>query len=256
MHPILFQIGNITIYSYGLFMALGILSAIFCITKLAKKRGYNEDHILNFCIITVVGGILGGKIMFIIVELPNIIKDTSILLDFGNGFVVYGALIGGALSAIFYAKKKGWNIWSILDILVPAVAIGQGFGRIGCFMAGCCYGAPTNLTIGVDFKNSPYAPHGVHVHPTQIYSSVFDFLLAIFLLRLLSKNKKEGTVGIAYIIIYSVGRFFVEFLRNDPRGHVSILSTSQFISIFTFIIGILMLNKDKFKKQKVEKYEE
>jgi phosphatidylglycerol:prolipoprotein diacylglycerol transferase len=134
-------------------------------------------------------------------------------------------------------------------MVIPTVALAQGFGRIGCFLAGCCYGKETALPIGVEFRNSLFAPPNVIRHPTQIYSSCFDFLLALFLLWYDRKNHKEGRTFALYVIIYSAGRFLVEFLRDDPRGTVGVLSTSQFISIFTFIAGIIFFNVHLVRKR-------
>ncbi|RXM77864.1 prolipoprotein diacylglyceryl transferase [Clostridium tetani] len=249
MKPVLFELFGLKIYGYGAMIALGILAAVILLDKRSKKRGYNEDHIFNMGIVGIIGGILGGKLLYIIVDIKNIIDNPEILKDLGNGFVIYGAIIGGAISVYLYCKKKNWDVLKMLDLVVPSVALAQGFGRIGCFLAGCCYGKPTKLPIGVMFTNSPFAPSNIHLHPTQIYSSIFDFLLAFFLLWYSRKAEKSGRVFSLYVIIYGVGRVIVEFLRGDPRGNVSMLSTSQFISLFTIIIGIFVFNIDRFRKQ-------
>lgn len=231
-------------------IAIGIICAAYIFTKNAGKRGYNEDKIFNLIILTVIMGVIGGKLLFIITEIEDIINDPSILLEFGNGFVIYGAIILGALTVFLYCKKKKWSSLEVLDCLVPAVAIAQGFGRMGCLLAGCCYGAETNFPLSIVFPRgvNSLAPTGIHLNPTQIYSSIFDFALGIFLLWYLKKKKDKGKTFGLYVIIYSIGRFIIEFLRNDPRGNVGVLSTSQFIAIFTLIIGILVFNIHKFRK--------
>ncbi|SDL27093.1 Prolipoprotein diacylglyceryl transferase [Clostridium cochlearium] len=249
MKPVLFEIFGLKIYGYGAMIALGILAAVILLDKRSKNMGYNEDSIFNMTIVAIIGGILGGKLLYIIVDIKNIIDNPEILKDLGNGFVIYGAIIGGALSVYLYCKKKNWNVLEMLDLVVPSVALAQGFGRIGCFLAGCCYGKPTKLPIGITFTNSPFAPSNIHLHPTQIYSSIFDFLLAFFLLWYSKKDKKPGRVFSLYVILYGVGRIIVEFFRGDPRGNVFILSTSQFISLFTIIIGVFIFNVGKFKKE-------
>lgn len=248
MRIILFSLFGIKIKSYGLMIAIGIIVAASLFINKGKKRGYDEDSLINMIIFAVIGGILGGKGLFIITEIKDIIKEPSILLNFGYGFVIYGAIGGGALAIYLYCRKKKWTILDILDITVPGLAIAQGFGRIGCFLAGCCYGAQTDLPIGVVFPQGSLAPSGIHVHPTQIYSSVFDFILGFFLLYYSKKKRADGKVMGMYLIIYSIGRFLVEFLRNDPRGNVGVLSTSQFIAIFTLLLGIIIFNINKFVK--------
>lgn len=249
MRPVLFTIFGVKIYGYGTMIAIGILSALFFVGKKAKENNYDEDSILNMSIITIISGVAGGKLLYLITDIRNIIQNPESLRNFGEGFVIYGAIIGGALAIFYYSNKKKWKSLKIFDMIIPSIALAQGFGRIGCFFAGCCYGEATNLPIGVIFNKSPFAPQGIMRHPTQIYSSIFDFLLFAFLMYYSKKERKDGRVFSMYIILYSVGRFIVEFFRDDPRGNVGILSTSQFISIFTLILGIIFYNLDKIKKK-------
>ena len=249
MKSILFNILGFDVYGYGFMIAIGILCAIFLLNKKAKAKGYNEDHIFNMIIITIIMGILGGKVLYVITDFKNVIKNPSIIFtQFGYGFVIYGAIIFGILSIFLYCKKKKWNSLEVFDMVVPCVSLAQGFGRIGCLLAGCCYGGITEGPLYLVFPEGSLAPAGIHLHPTQIYCAIFDFLLAGFLLWYYKrKEKKAGDTVSMYLIIYSIGRFLVEFLRNDPRGSVGILSTSQFISIFVLIAGILIYNRHKFK---------
>lgn len=248
MRIVLFELFGVQIKSYGLMIAIGIMVAASIFINKGKKRGYDEDELLNLIIFAIIGGIFGGKSLFILTEIKDIIKDPSILLNFGYGFVIYGAIGGGALAIYLYCKRKKWNTIKIFDMVVPVLAIAQGFGRIGCFLAGCCYGAETDLPIGVVFPIGSLAPSGIHLHPTQIYSSIFDFVLGFFLLYYSKKQKADGKVTGMYLMIYSIGRFLVEYLRNDPRGNVGVLSTSQFIAIFTLVLGIVIFNIYKFFK--------
>ena len=247
MRLVLFELFGLKIYSYGLMIAIGIISAGYLFISRSKKKGYDEDSLFNLIIFAVISGVLGGKLLFIVTEIKSIINNPSILFNFGNGFVIYGAIILGALAIYVYCKRKKWNTLEILDAVVPGVALAQGFGRIGCLLAGCCYGAETTSPLGIQFPIDSLAPSGVHLHPTQIYSSVFDFALAVFLIWYSRKARDNGKVMSMYVILYSIGRFFVEFLRNDPRGNVGVLSTSQFIAIFTLMIGIAIYNIQKLK---------
>jgi phosphatidylglycerol:prolipoprotein diacylglycerol transferase len=248
MRIILFEIFGIQVKSYGLMIAIGIIVAATIFINKGKKKGFDEDSLLNLVIFAVIGGALGGKGLFIITEIKDIIKDPSILLNFGYGFVIYGAIGGGALAMYLYSRKKGWSIIEMLDMTVPGLAIAQGFGRIGCFLAGCCYGAETTLPVGVVFPKGSLAPPGIHIHPTQIYSSIFDFLLGFILLYYSKREQQTGKVMGLYLMIYSIGRFLVEFLRDDPRGNVGVFSTSQFIAIFTLVFGIIIFNSHKIFK--------
>ncbi|WP_040214061.1 prolipoprotein diacylglyceryl transferase [Clostridium polynesiense] len=255
MRPVLFRIFGIEVYGYGLMIALGIISGILLLNYRAKKRGYNEDNILNMALLAVAGGILGGKLLYIITDYKAVLQNPSMIIkNFGEGFVIYGAIMGGGIAVYLYCRTKHWNIYKILDLAVPSVAIGQGFGRIGCFFAGCCYGAPTNSPLSCEFPAGGFAPAGIHLHPTQIYSSVFNFLLAFFLLWYDNKKERKGRTFSLYLIIYSIGRFLIEIIRNDPRGSVGVFSTSQFIAIFTLLLGIIVfyITRNKGSELSVE----
>ncbi|OFI05487.1 prolipoprotein diacylglyceryl transferase [Clostridium acetireducens DSM 10703] len=243
MKPILFNIFGINVYGYGTMIAIGIVFAILLVNYRSKNTCYDEDSIWNMLMIAIISGIVGGKTLFVITEIRNIFKNPMILKDIGSGFVIYGAIIGGIVGIYFYSKSKKWNVFETLDLIAPSVPLAQGFGRIGCLLAGCCYGKETSLPIGVEFINSPFAPSGVIRHPTQIYSSIFDFIITFILLWYDKKSNKKGRVFGLYLILYSVGRFFVEFLRGDPRGNVNFLSTSQFISIFVLVAGIIICKR-------------
>ncbi len=238
MHSVLFHIGPITAYSYGMMIAIGVIAAFWMSGYRAKKRGLNDDVMFNMGLVGIVGGIIGAKLLYYITVIPDIIKNPSILWNIQEGFVVYGGLICGFLCPFIYTKIKKYPFWRYLDIAVPAVAVGQGFGRIGCFLAGCCYGKETHGIWGVQFPDNSLAPAGISLIPTQLISSAGDFLIAFILILLSRKEKKAGTLSGIYLILYSVGRFAIEFLRDDPRGTVGVLSTSQFIAIFTCLLGV------------------
>lgn len=248
MHPILFTLGKLTVYSYGTMMALGILTAIAITLYRGKKRGFNQEHLTNIIFYGVIGGILGAKLLFLVTEVPTLIKDPSAIKEMiRSGFVVYGAIIGGAVAALIYCRNKGLAFFEHFDLIAPSIAIAQGIGRLGCFFAGCCYGAETSSHFSITFRESLIAPNGVSLYPTQLISSAGDFLIGIILLIFASKSRKKGEVSGLYMILYSIGRFAVEFLRGDPRGKVGILSTSQFICIIVLISGIIIYRKGKIK---------
>lgn len=243
MHNELLKIGNITIYGYGLMIAIGVILAYLVAEYRAKKRDLDSDPIFYIVIFSVIFGFLGAKLLYYITVLDEIIANPSLLTtSFSDGFVVYGGILAGILAAYIYCKIKKLHFLSYLDIAVPSVALAQGFGRIGCFLAGCCYGCESDLPIAVTFKNSNYAPNGVALFPSQLVSSAFDFIHFFVLCALARQNKTAGKIGAFYLIFYSIGRFMIEFFRGDlERGSVGSLSTSQFISIFVAIAGIIML---------------
>ena len=142
---------------------------------------------------------------------------------------------------MLYSRIKGLKFLAYFDMLIPSVALAQGFGRIGCFLAGCCFGRETDSPLGIVFHESRYAPNGVSLVPTQLISSGLDFLHFFILIWYAGRKKADGQIGGLYLILYSIGRFILEFYRGDLiRGNIGSLSTSQFISIFTVIAGVVL----------------
>ena len=151
MHSILFSIGPFHVYGYGFMIAVGIICAFTIGCFLAKRSGLDDDALFSMGLVGIVGGIIGAKLLYYIVEFPSIIADPSILLNFGEGFVVYGGIIAGVLCSMLYCKIKKINFLEYFDLIMPEIALAQGFGRIGCYLAGCCYGRVTDSAFGVIF---------------------------------------------------------------------------------------------------------
>lgn len=245
------KIGGVTIHGYGLAIGVGIVCAVFMADFRAKKRDMNADAVFTIALLALVFGFIGAKLLYGVTDLRNVLKDPLLLLT-GNGFVIYGGIIGGIAAAIIYCRIKKYSFLQYFDLLAPSIALAQGFGRIGCFLAGCCYGRETSLPWGIVFRSSLYAPNNVKLIPTQLIMSAGDFLIAAVLLFYARKGRKAGRCGGLYLILYSVGRFLVEFLRNDDRGAVGPLSTSQFISIFTLVLGLLLFFTGIFGREKAD----
>lgn len=239
MYNDILTLGPVTIHGYGLMIGIGVAVALLLGDYRAKKKGLNGDLIYGLTITTVILGFIAARILFIITEWKNFIADPMSYVT-GSGFVVFGGIIGGLLTIWGYCKWKKMDFWAYLDLMIPSVAIAQGFGRVGCFLAGCCYGKETDSPIGITFTNSSFAPNHVKLLPSQLFMAAGDFVIAAILLWYSSKNLSRGKTSMLYLMLYSAGRFIVEFTRNDNRGFVGVLSTSQFIGIFTFIAGALM----------------
>ena len=238
MYNEILTIGPVTIHGYGLMIGLGVMAALLLGDYRAKKFGLNGDHIYGMTFSAVILGFVAARILFIITEWENFLQNPMQYLS-GAGFVVYGGIIGGALTIYGFCKIKKIDMLSYLDLMIPSVALAQGFGRVGCFLAGCCYGKETDSALGVVFTNSDFAPNGVKVLPTQLFMAGGDILLMAVLLWYAAKRPMRGRTSALYLILYSAGRFVIEFLRNDDRGTVGSLSTSQFIAVFTLIVGLL-----------------
>ena len=222
-------------------IGIGVLAAFLMADKRAKAKGLDADHIFNMGFISAVLGFAGAKLLFVIMELPTVIKSGNFWAALsGNGFIVYGGIIAGVLTAVVYSRVKKVPFLRYFDLAAPSIAIAQAFGRIGCLLAGCCYGRETDLPLGITFRHSSYAPNNVSLIPTQIISSLGNFGITLILILYARKKRPAGKVGGLYLILYAVGRFVVEFLRNDYRGSIGPLSTSQFIALLMLIPGLLL----------------
>ncbi|MBR6642574.1 MAG: prolipoprotein diacylglyceryl transferase [Lachnospiraceae bacterium] len=235
----LLQIGPFTVYGYGLMIAIGVIVAYIVGEYRAKKRGLDPDSLFWITVSCLIGGILGAKLLFYVVEIKEIIKNPKILLDVTHGFVVYGGIIGGIGVGYLFCRIKKLVFLKYFDLVMPSIAIAQGFGRVGCMFAGCCYGRETDSWFHVIYQTSDFAPNGVALIPTQMIMALLNFA-HFFILALLAKRvvKHDGQVAGFYLVFYSIGRFFLEYLRNDPRGEVRMFSTSQFISLFILAAGV------------------
>ena len=231
----LLTIGPFTVYGYGLMIAIGILAGCLTAEYRAGKQKLDSEQIFPMILWCLVGGFFCAKLLFWITEWKSIVQDPGFIMEtLSSGFVVFGGIIGGILTGLLYCRIRKLVFFKYADVILPSVALAQGFGRIGCFLAGCCYGKETESVFSVIFQNSEYAPNHVALIPTQLYSSGLDFLHFLLLL-LIARN--------------SIGRFVIEFFRGDIiRGSVGILSTSQFISIFTGIAGIVLLIRIRKKR--------
>lgn len=254
MRQILFEIGPIKVYSYGLMIAIGVVFAFMAAEKRAPKKGLDAEQIWPLGIWCAVGGFLGAKLLYVITEWKTLFAGQMTFRDILYGFVVYGGIIGGILAGYLYCKVKKLKFLKHFDIVMPSIALAQGFGRIGCFLAGCCYGKETDAWYGMEFNHSVYQNMiGVKVIPTQLIMSVANFAHFFILIFIANKVKKDGVIAGCYLLFYSVDRFLIEFLRDDPRGGVGGLSTSQFISLFIFAAGVLMVLFFGLRKEKNRK---
>lgn len=242
MKEVLFQVGPITIYGYGFMVAVGVLAAFLVGMYREKKYKIGDDQLFSLGIWCLVCGWGAAKVLFIITEIPTLFENPKYFLEtLASGFVVYGGLLGGILTGYVFCRVKKLSFLKYFDLVMPSIALAQAIGRFGCLMAGCCYGKVTESAFHIIFPEScNYAPGGVPLIPTQFISAAADFLNFFALLFLAKRTKSDGQVGGLYLIFYSIGRFIIECFRDDPRGNVGALSTSQFIAIFVLIAGIVI----------------
>jgi phosphatidylglycerol:prolipoprotein diacylglycerol transferase len=250
MIPILFRIGPLTVHTYGLMMAIGVGFGLWFLFVQGKKQGLDGVKLVDAAFYTILVSLFGAKLILFIGNFGYYMSYPKELFSLArSGGVFQGGLTFGLVFALWYFRRKQIPTWKTADIIGPALALGHGFGRIGCFSAGCCYGRASSGAIGVIFKNE-YAhnltgiPLDKALHPVQLYEAALNFLNFFILFVVLRKKKFDGQVFSLYIINYSIIRFFTEFFRGDhPEKAFLIEGPSPYLSLslpqLFCILGIL-----------------
>ena len=253
MYPELFRIGSFPINTYGVFLALAFLCAILVTVRLGQRDGLPRERIYDLCLWMLLASLIGSKVLMLFTEPEYRDQPLQLLsLDFlRSGGVFYGGLIGAVVAGYLLMRRYQLPWWKTADACAPGIAIGNFFGRQGCFAAGCCWGKPTSLPWGMKFSELGHEITGVpidqHLHPTQLYESFAMLLVFFFLLWLHKRRRFSGQVILVYALIYSIVRFAIEFVRDDPRGDIlglttlTGLSTSQMISLVIGVTALILL---------------
>lgn len=245
MYPVLLKIGNFSLYSYGLMLFIAFILGIKLTQKRAKKFGVKEEIIINLAVYILIGVIIGARVLYVLNHWDEFKNDLIGIIAFWRGglggLMFFGGFIGGFLFGLIYAKKNKLPIFKMLDSISPAIALGEGITRIGCFLNGCCFGKPWEQ--GLIFP--PNSPAGAtffntKIHPTQLYSSLFGFILFFIILRLEKTRiiKKEGLLFSIFLFLYGLFRFLIDFLRyyEDKLNFL----TNQIISLFLMLIALII----------------
>jgi phosphatidylglycerol:prolipoprotein diacylglycerol transferase len=244
MHPILFKIGPVCVYSYGFMIAVAFSVGMYLAIRAAKEAKINPDFIVNLVSLLLFSGIIGARLLYVALNIREYIQDPlEILMLSHGGLSIFGGLFFATSLGVVYVKKNGYSVSKIGDLLIPYVALGQAIGRIGCFLNGCCFGRPTDSIFGVVFPGGSQP-----LHPTQVYSSMAMIFLYGFLRLLQKLQLKDGVVVISYGLCYSIGRFFMEFLRGDNAVILFGLTFSQFVSVLVFVGCSALLWKNLISK--------
>lgn len=254
MYPELFRIGDFPINAYGVWLAIGLVAGLYVAARLAAADGISKARIYDIGLWTILGGLVGSKLLLLLTDQQVVVFSMAFLR---SGGVYYGGFLGGLLTFVVLIKYYGLPFWKVGDAFAPGVALGQFFGRQGCFSAGCDWGKETLLPWGVHFTEAGHANSGVpiygadgrdlYLHPTQLYESFAMLAVFGFLLYVHKRKGFDGKVLLYYGIAYSVIRFLIEFLRDDPRGDIlgitsaTGLSTSQIIGVVVAMISIALL---------------
>ncbi len=240
MYPELFSIGFITVHTYGVFVALGFLAGTWYVA-VHSQDVLSKQQVYDFVFYLIIAGLIGARLLYVLINFPYYSNNLlEILQIWKGGLVYYGGFFCVLIFAYFYCKNKKIDIFKLVDVFSPALALGHVFGRIGCFFSGCCYGKVSACALAIAGK-----------HPTQLYEAFGNLIIFFILNKFLKSNHKKGYVFVWYMFLYSLLRFCVEFFRGDDRGVFFLsLSPAQNISIFVFVVATILLIKEFIKWKK------
>ena len=249
MHPILFEFGGFTIYSYGVLLAAAYLLGLQFALIRARSRGLDRERVMDLGIWIIISALVGAKLLLLVVDYRPFLANPRTIVDLlRSGGVFYGGLIAAVTVALAYIWRHRMPMWTTTDVFAPGIALGHVVGRLGCLLAGCCFGRPTSVPWAISFHDpnafaTSGTPLGVSLHPTQLYEAGAEALILVFLLAFERRGRPfPGRTFWSYMLLYGVSRFIIKFYRGDPRGTVfDALSTSQFVSVILVPLSVVML---------------
>src|ERR1700722_7242391 len=244
MHPIAFNLGPLTVHWYGVLVAIGFLAGLWTASRRAKSVGIAPEKIFDLGPWLIIGGILGGRVLYVISYWREEFAGnlSEIFMVQHGGLVFYGGLVGATIAGIFYLHLKKLPLWNVADIVAPSIALGYVFGRLGCFMNGCCYGRACEAPWGLHFPGD-HAPPGAPVHPTGLSDSFLNLGFYFFLAWLFRRRKFEGQIFAMYLVGYALLRSFVEYFRGAYPMHYlgGVATPAQLVSIGVIIGGLALM---------------
>ncbi len=242
MYPILLDLGRVKLYTYGLFLALGFITAIWFTKRNARFYGMSDRTVSDIFFTVLLSAIVGARLLYVAINF-DAYKDN--LLDifriWEGGLVFFGGFLFATLAAVVFLKIRHMDIWKTADILAPGLALGHAVGRFGCLFAGCCYGKTCDLPFAISFSHpQSLAPLNVLLHPTQLYMVMSNFILFLVLLAIQKRKRFDGMVFLSYVMLYSVFRAVIEYFRGDFRGDFffEFLSLSQGIGLMVSCLAL------------------
>jgi phosphatidylglycerol---prolipoprotein diacylglyceryl transferase len=220
MHPILIEIGPLSIKTYGFLIAVGFLIGIALASREAKRIGVNQQTVLDLAFYIILGAIIGSRIFYVITHLEYFRESPlDAFKVWEGGLTFYGGFIMALAIAVYMIKKYRLPAYQTLDLFAPSLAVGILFGRLGCFFAGCCYGMPCGLPWAVTFTNpQSLAELNVPLHPVQLYAAAGSAVTLMVLLYLKNRKTFNGELALVWIMLYSCSRLFEELFRGGVRG--------------------------------------
>ncbi len=234
MFPVILTIGPVTIYSYGVMMALAAVACAYLLAKDAARHGISKETVYDFLFTCVLWGVLGARLFYILLYWPYFADHLLEIPMLQNGGLAWqGGFLGGAVAGFLFLRRRKLSMRLWLDLTAPYIALGQAIGRIGCFLNGCCYGKPAAWGI--------YFPvHQAKLHPTQLYETFGLLLIFVVLRQAIKAPHKGGVIFVYYLWLAAFERFIVEFFRADHDGLYLGLSLFQWVATAVFMAGVIL----------------
>lgn len=251
MHPILLKIGSFKIYSYGVFVAIGFIAALWVAGREISRKGLDREKFLDMGFWVVIAAIAGARIFHVLVYWDQYRSDPLEILKLWNGgLVFYGGFLAAVALCAYFLRRHRMPFLPVADASALGIPLGLGFGRIGCTAAGCCYGKLTTVPWAVVYSDpASLAPLGVHLHPTQIYESLAGFAIFGTLYLMRDRFRTPGMMFWTMIILYGVIRSILEIFRDDPRGFVGPFSESQIVSAVLVVYAVIAIVRARSQAQ-------
>ncbi|MDP2309879.1 MAG: prolipoprotein diacylglyceryl transferase [Pseudomonadota bacterium] len=258
MHPVLFSIAGFEVHTYGVLAGVGFLfgvtGAAILGSRPGPRGGFSWDFLWDLAIVLIVGAVVGSRLEYVRTRWAQYAASPVEILDLRDGgLVFYGGLIGAVLSALVYIRWRRQSAWRVLDLYAPFIVLGHALGRLGCFAAGCCYGAPTDLPWAVVYPMGGKPPGGVPLHPTQLYEVLANVLIGGVLLAVRARGPRGGATNgdgltfAALLLLYPAFRSVNELFRGDGIRGAAVggvaaggLTNGQAISVALFAIGLVI----------------
>lgn len=227
MKSVLFDFGPFQLYSYGLSIAIGVLVALFLMKRQSAKEGFLEpDLVFDMITAVLIWGFAGARLFYVAQNLSYYWSEPlKIFAVWEGGLIFYGGAVTSVLGFWIFTRRRKLSFLRSLDFIIPYGVVTHAFGRIGCFLNGCCFGKSCDLPWAVTFPGTAHA-----VHPTQLYEALYNFTLAFFLIRRRKQPHFDGQISLLYFLLYGIGRYLLEFLR-EPTWTGWGLTANQWLSV-------------------------
>lgn len=256
MHPICFRVAGFPVHWYGVLMALGFFAGLANWLWLGRRKGWGFNFFSDLLFWVMVSAIFGARLAYVLANLETFSHAPhTVLYLHQGGLIYYGGLLGGIAAVVVFARVRHLELPALLDLVATSVPLGHAFGRLGCFLNGCCHGRLSDGPFSVTFPPdslawwrhvnegllSPTAARSLPVIPVQLYESAYNLLLYVALVLLYRRQPRPGTTAGVYLLLYPVGRFLLEFLRGDARARWLGLSVAQVVSLGLLAAGTCLL---------------